>query len=98
MKKIKLRLAELKDLESIVDFQQKMAIETEGKELSIDKILNGVKSVLNNINKGFYLVACDEDKPVASLMVTKEWSDWRSRCLWYSALCRERKYCCSKHL
>ena len=39
--------------------------------------------VLNDTNRGFYLVARSEGKPVGSLMITYEWSDWRNGNLWW---------------
>ena len=61
--------------EVIAKFNQAMAIETEGKELSWDKIHPGVKSILQDSSLGFYLVALDEGEVVGCLAITYEWSD-----------------------
>ena len=51
--------------------------------LDRDLLLMGVRSVLNNEQKGFYLIAEIEGHPAACLMITKEWSDWRNRWWWW---------------
>jgi GNAT superfamily N-acetyltransferase len=80
-----IRKAKHEDIERIVDFNIKMAKETEDKKLEKNIVQEGVKSVLNNKIKGFYLVA--EDKAtkliVGQLMVTYEWSDWRNKNYWW---------------
>ena len=73
-----IRKAHLKDLNTIVDFNQKMALESEGKELEHEIIQAGVRAVLNDSSKGFYLVLLKDDQLLAQLMITFEWSDWRN--------------------
>lgn len=62
----------------IVDFQIRMAKETEDMGLNTDTVNKGVESVLNDHNKGIYYVAERDDKVIASLLTTYEWSDWRN--------------------
>ena len=69
--------------EVIAKFNQAMAIETEGKELSWDKIHPGVKSILQDSSLGFYLVALDQGEVVGCLAITYEWSDWRNSLFWW---------------
>jgi GNAT superfamily N-acetyltransferase len=66
------------DLNSIVDFQLKMAKETEGLELNIERLSKGVAAVYDDPGKGTYYVAEIGEKVVASLLTTYEWSDWRN--------------------
>jgi ribosomal protein S18 acetylase RimI-like enzyme len=66
------------DLDSVVDFQLKMAKETEDLELNIEKLSKGVAAVYKDSNKGVYYVAEIDGKVVASLLTTYEWSDWRN--------------------
>lgn len=81
---MKIRQAELADLSALVDFNQAMAMETENKHLSTEILTSGVKRLLEDSNKGFYLVAQQQDKQIAgSLMVTFEWSDWRNSQFWW---------------
>ena len=89
------RRAGLEDLERIVDFNVQMAKETEGKNLDKHIVREGVRTVLNNESKGFYLLAEDKgDKMLAGqLMVTFEWSDWRNKDFWWiQSVYVERKY------
>lgn len=81
-----IRKAKLKDLERIVDFNIQMAKETEGKILDKNIVQMGVRAVLNNKIKGFYLIAEDDKDSeilVGQLMVTFEWSDWRNKNIWW---------------
>ena len=74
--------ASIADAESIAQFQIDMARESEGTELDRETVLRGVTEGLNDSNKGLYIVAhTDEGEAIASLMITKEWSDWH--CEWY---------------
>lgn len=81
-----IRKAKLEDIEKIIDFNIQMAKETEGKTLEKNSVLEGVRAVLDNKRKGFYLIA-EEDKPskilIGQLMVTFEWSDWRNKNFWW---------------
>lgn len=75
---MKVRKATIKDYQSIVNFQQAMARETEGIELLLDPLEKGVKAVLEDPSKGIYYVAEINKKVVSSLLTTYEWSDWRN--------------------
>jgi predicted GNAT family acetyltransferase len=78
------RLAKKSDLECLVEFNYKMALETEDKKLDRSYLQQGVLSVLNDTNKGFYFVAeHDTNGVIASMMITKEWSDWRNGHFWW---------------
>jgi len=59
-----------------------MALETERKELLPEVIGAGVHSLLANPAAGFYVVA-EQDGLIGSLMITKEWSDWRNGAFWW---------------
>jgi ribosomal protein S18 acetylase RimI-like enzyme len=81
-----IRKAELKDLERIADFNIKMARETEGKELDKNTVMKGVGAVINDPNRGFYLIAEKDDlkkRLAGQLMITFEWSDWRNKFFWW---------------
>jgi ribosomal protein S18 acetylase RimI-like enzyme len=83
--RINVRRAETLDLSRIIDFNIRMAKETEQKELKADDVYKGVKAVLNDSCKGFYLVAeTGKTRKIAGqLMVTFEWSDWRNKNSWW---------------
>lgn len=78
-----IRIASQTDADSLVAFNQAMALETEGKRLDEEKIASGVAAVFADANKGFYVVAEVENKIVGGLMVTFEWSDWRNAWFWW---------------
>ncbi|MHB1278976.1 MAG: GNAT family N-acetyltransferase [Bacteroidia bacterium] len=78
-----IRFAQHRDLRSIASFNQKMARETEQKDLPDVLILPGVEAVLNDPLKGFYLVAEADNVVVGQLMITYEWSDWRNTNIWW---------------
>lgn len=75
---MEVRKANLKDMVSIVEFQLKMANETEGIDLDKPTVTKGVSAVLNDTSKGQYYVAVINNKVVSSLLTTFEWSDWRN--------------------
>ena len=77
MNNLIIRKAVENDLASIIDFNKKMASETENIELDHDTISSGVKRLFKNPQYGFYIVAEIEKKICACLMITTEWSDWR---------------------
>tara|TARA_R110002153_G_scaffold47769_6_gene134871 strand:- start:13920 stop:14378 length:459 start_codon:yes stop_codon:yes gene_type:complete len=81
--KIKIRVANNSDVSSLVKFNQLMAWETEQKKLDQAILFKGVSALVADGNKGFYLVAEQNDEVVGSLMVTTEWSDWRNGVFWW---------------
>ena len=83
MESLIIREAEMKDTDSIAEFNTLMALETEDKKLNRDTISMGVKNLVQKPEYGFYLVAELEGKIIASLMITYEWSDWRNGLIWW---------------
>lgn len=78
-----IRLAERKDLPTIVEFNLAMAKETEDKTLEPEVVWRGVNSVFDDRQNGFYVVADDNGKTIGTLMVTFEWTDWRDGLFWW---------------
>lgn len=78
-----IRRASPRDAPAIADFNNAMALETEGRILSAEVVLAGVSRLLQTPALGFYLIAESDDKPIACLMVTHEWSDWRNGLFWW---------------
>ena len=78
-----IRKAQPEDASIIIDFQQKMAWETEKMILTPETVTNGVNKVFTYPECGQYWVAEDNDKIVASLLITYEWSDWRNTNVWW---------------
>ncbi len=75
---MKIRKATSNDLQALVQFNQAMALETENLTLNEALLTKGVSAMLAGPEKGFYLVAEQDDEILGSLMVTFEWSDWRA--------------------
>jgi ribosomal protein S18 acetylase RimI-like enzyme len=78
-----IRRATPADAEGIAAFNEAMARETEAKTLDPATIRAGVRTLLSRPDLGFYLVAGEGDSLVGQLMVTFEWSDWRSGLFWW---------------
>lgn len=79
---MRIRLATPADAGALIEFNAAMALETERKELLPEVIGAGVRSLLGNPAAGFYVLA-EKDSVVGSLMITKEWSDWRNGTFWW---------------
>jgi GNAT superfamily N-acetyltransferase len=80
---IKIRKAIPEDAPEIIDFQQKMAWETEQLVLVPVIVEKGVKAVFSDPSRGQYWVAEDNSRVVSSLLITNEWSDWRNCEVWW---------------
>jgi GNAT superfamily N-acetyltransferase len=78
-----IRDARRSDLAHLVEWNAAMAQETEGKRLDRAVLERGVTAVFDEPKRGFYLVAERDGVPVASLLVTYEWSDWRCGDFWW---------------
>ncbi|CAN5206183.1 GNAT family N-acetyltransferase [soil metagenome] len=78
-----IRLAKAEDAPDLIEFNQAMALETEGKRLETRILQSGVEAVFNDEKKGFYVVAEEENKIIGGLMITFEWSDWRNNWFWW---------------
>lgn len=90
---MQVRKATIKDIVSIVGFQLKMAAETEGIELDEPTVIKGVTAVINDNTKGQYYVTEINNKVVASLLTTYEWSDWRNgTILWIQSVFVLKEY------
>ena len=84
---MKFREAKETEYKVITGFQQKMAMETEHLNLDTDTVQKGVQAVFNDASKGKYYIVEDEEKVIASLMTTYEWSDWRnSQVIWIQSV------------
>jgi GNAT superfamily N-acetyltransferase len=80
---IHVRHATIRDLATIVAFNQGLATETEGRQIDEETLQSGVKSALADPTRCLYFVAEHEGAIVGQCMVTFEWSDWRNGWLWW---------------
>lgn len=75
------------DAPILIDFNQRLALESEGKQLDSEILTSGVTSGLHDKEKARYFVALDRQEQreeyVGQLMLTTEWSDWRNGWLWW---------------
>jgi len=81
--KTSIRRATKADAPTIADFNRAIASETEGLRLDTKRLLKGVRALLADSSKGFYLVAEVEGRIAGQLMITYEWSDWRNATFWW---------------
>src|SRR5262249_20931125 len=80
---LSIRRATPADLLTIVDFNLRLAEESEGKTLNRDVLTAGVQAALADPTKGPYFLAELDGKPVATMQVTTEFSDWRNGWFWW---------------
>jgi len=80
---MRIRLATPADAAVLIEFNAAMALETERKDLLPEVISGGVQGLLGSAAAGFYVVAEKDDRVVGSLLITKEWSDWRNGSFWW---------------
>ena len=84
---VTIRKANPADVETIVAFNQGLAMETEDKQLNHDTLTAGVGRILSDESKGQYFVAECDDRVVGQIMYTTEWSDWRNgEVLWLQSV------------
>ena len=62
---MEIRLAVPADVDALVEFNQAMALETEGKRLNAETLRAGVTAVFGDDRKGFYVVVEDKGFSVA---------------------------------
>ncbi len=80
---MRIRPATSDDVELIVEYNLRMALETEGKQLSRVLLTAGVRAVLTDSNRGCYFLAVEAEQVIGQLMITTEWSDWRNGQIWW---------------
>ncbi len=81
--KINIRRAKPNDTRVIVEFNARMAEETEHRSLDGKILSRGVKALLADKVKGIYFLAEVNRTVVGQLMITYEWSDWRNGTVWW---------------
>jgi GNAT superfamily N-acetyltransferase len=68
---------------TIVDFNQRLAWESEQKRLDMPTLQQGVKRLLADASWGRYFIAICDGQIVGQLLITYEWSDWRNGPIWW---------------
>jgi GNAT superfamily N-acetyltransferase len=78
-----IRTASPRDADLIVDFNRRLAEESEGKRLDESLLRPGVAAILRDPAKGVYYLAEHGGQVVGQVMITFEWSDWRNGWFWW---------------
>lgn len=79
-----LRQAEPADAPVIVEFNRRLALESEGKSLDLAVLSGGVAAALADpARKGPYYLAVEGETVLGQLQITFEWSDWRNGWFWW---------------
>jgi len=84
------------DAEAIAQQNVLLAAESEKISLTYETVLAGVKGLLSDETKGFYLVAEEQSTIIGQLMVTFEWSDWKNTMMWWLQSVYVKKPCRKK--
>ncbi|MBB1061731.1 GNAT family N-acetyltransferase [Marilutibacter spongiae] len=89
---LRIRDAQAADAALLAEWASAMARETEHKRLDADTVLAGVRAGIADPARARYLVAMRDaplagnelvSVPVGTLMLTREWSDWRNGEWWW---------------
>jgi ribosomal protein S18 acetylase RimI-like enzyme len=80
---LSVRHATLADLATLVEFNVRLAKESENKTLDPQVVERGILALFDDRSKGRYFVAEENGLIVGQAMVTYEWSDWRNAWIWW---------------
>lgn len=80
---ITIQKAVIENLEVLVDFQQRLALESESIRLNAETLRKGMIAMFADPSKGIYYVVEEEGRIIGCHMITYEWSDWRNGMVWW---------------
>jgi ribosomal protein S18 acetylase RimI-like enzyme len=80
---VTVRRATPADAPVIVEFNRRLAEESEGKALDVAVLSAGVAAVMADPHKGPYFLAEEAGQVVGQMQVTYEFSDWRNGWFWW---------------
>jgi ribosomal protein S18 acetylase RimI-like enzyme len=80
---ISIRKAGRNDISAIVDFQLRLADETEGIKLDSTLVTKGLEALFDDPAKGSYSLATINEEVVGCHLITFEWSEWRNGNVWW---------------
>jgi len=78
-----IRNATLNDAEIIAENNLLLAQESENIRIKHEMVIEGVKTIITDEQKGFYLVVENRNEIIGQMMITFEWSDWRNKNIWW---------------
>jgi len=79
----RIREAEARDLETIVEFNCALALESEGFILDPAVVMPGARAILEDPHRGRYFMAEVHGRLIGQTQITYEWSDWRNAWFWW---------------
>jgi GNAT superfamily N-acetyltransferase len=80
---LSIRRANPADTAVVVEFNRRLAEESEAKRLDLQLLSRGVEAGLVDPQKSVYFLAEEDGKAVGQIMYTTEWSDWRNGWFWW---------------
>jgi ribosomal protein S18 acetylase RimI-like enzyme len=80
---ISIRKSSLKDIDTLVDFQLRLADETESVTLNPHIVKQGLEELFKEPSRGLYYVAESDGAVVGCHLITYEWSEWRNGNVWW---------------
>ena len=84
---IRIRAAGDGDVETLSGFAAAMAAETEDKPLDVNRVRQGLQSLLRNGQGRVWVAEADQDDGrwviVGSVLATWEWTEWRNGRFWW---------------
>lgn len=80
---MEIRYANLDDAEKITKNNVLLAKESEKLTIEYKTVFAGVKALLSDQTKGFYLVTEEDNNIIGQMMITFEWSDWYNKNVWW---------------
>lgn len=83
MVRVSIRKAEFHDVPALVEFQQRLALETENFRLDSTTVEKGIKAMFADPTKGTYYIAEVDGALAGCHSITYEWSDWRNAMVWW---------------
>jgi ribosomal protein S18 acetylase RimI-like enzyme len=78
-----IRQATPADAPVVVEFNRRLAKESENKDLALGPLAAGVAAGLADPRKALYFLAEENGAVLGQIMITTEWSDWRNGWFWW---------------
>lgn len=83
MATVSIRKSQPADIPTIVDFQKRLALESENVQLDGTLVTRGIQAMFDDPSKGIYFVAEVDGELAGCHSITYEWSDWRNGMVWW---------------
>lgn len=76
--KFQIKRAGKEHLDILIDFNMKLALETENRPLNLETLTKSMKAIFEDERKGVYLILFEGDEPLGQIAYVYEWSTWRN--------------------